>query len=63
MECGVLLRIVDVMNLILILSHPFNTQGREPCLCYFIENNFKVGLYSDIYRPISVKLGILIENI
>ena len=26
------------------------------------EKNFNVGLYSDIYRPISFKLGMMIET-
>ena len=30
MECGILLRCFGVMNLVLILSHLFNIQGREP---------------------------------
>ena len=32
---GLLLRLVDVMNLILILSRPFSIQGSEPYLCDF----------------------------
>ena len=44
------------MDLILILSHPLNIQGRGPDLCDFVEENFNIGLYSDIYRPISFKL-------
>ena len=36
MEFSILLRFVSVMNLILILSHPFNIQGREPYLCDFV---------------------------
>ena len=35
MEFNILLRPVDVMNLILILSGPFNIQEREPYLCDF----------------------------
>ena len=42
-----LLRLVSVANLILILSHPFIIQGREPCLCDFVKINFNIGLYSD----------------
>ena len=33
---GILLTSAIAMNLILILSHPFNVQGREPCLCDFV---------------------------
>ena len=29
------LRLVGVMNLILIVSHSFNIQGRDSCLCDF----------------------------
>ena len=32
MEFGVLLRLVGVLNLIPILSRPFDIGGREPCL-------------------------------
>ena len=35
MKFGVLLILVGVMNLILILSLPFNIQGRKPYLCDF----------------------------
>ena len=41
-EFGILLRLVDVKNLILLLSRPVNIQGRK---CYLKSN---VGLYSDI---------------
>ena len=50
------------MNLILILFHPFSIQGREPSLNDFVKKttttNFSIGLYSDIYRQISLKLGV-----
>ena len=35
MECGTLLKLVDVMNLIFILSRPFSIQGRESYLSDF----------------------------
>ena len=35
MECGILLRLVDVMNSIHILCHAFDIQGRKPCTCDF----------------------------
>ena len=35
------------MNLILILSSPFNIQGREPYLYDFLKKN-DFGLYSDV---------------
>ena len=54
-EFGLLLRLVGVINLILILSQPFSIQGREPYFYDFVTKNFKAGLYSDIYRPISFK--------
>ena len=49
-EFGILLRLVDVMNLIIMLSCPFSIQGRE---LYYISiwfrlKNFNVCLYSDI---------------
>ena len=34
-------------------------KGENPT-CYFLLENFNVGLYSDIYRPISFKLGMVI---
>ena len=37
MEFGMLLRLVSLMILILILSHPFNIQGRKPYLCGFVK--------------------------
>ena len=40
MEFGILLRLVEVMNLILILACVFNIQGREPYLCDFIKKNW-----------------------
>ena len=62
-EFGMLLILVGVMNLILILSCPFNIQGREPNLYDFVKKkNFNVGLYSDIYRLISFKLCMLIKT-
>ena len=51
------------MNLILILFRPFNIQWRESVFCDFVkENNNKkyIGLYSDIYRVISFKLGVMV---
>ena len=36
MEFGILLRLVDVMNLILNLCHPFNIQGKETYWCDFV---------------------------
>ena len=37
MEFGILLRLVGVMNHILILSHPFNGQWREPNSYDFVQ--------------------------
>ena len=62
MEFGILLRCVRVINLMLILSHSFNTQGKEPYLCDFFKENVNLGLCSDIYRPIFFKLGTIIET-
>ena len=51
MEFGVLLRLVGAINL--ILSCPFDIQGREPDLCDVCFNkNQTLSLYSDIYRLI-----------
>ena len=51
MEFDVLFRLVSVMNGILIISHPFDKK-----------RNFNTGLYSDIYRQISFKLGMITEK-
>ena len=61
------------MNLMLIVSHPLNSQDRELCLCDFVNQNtqqqqnqktkqtkFNVGLYLDIYEAISFELGLVI---
>ena len=62
-EFAILLRLVGVMNLILILSHPFSIQGREPNSCDFIEKRKKINvfLYSDIYGSVSFRLGLMIK--
>ena len=57
-----LLKIVSVMNLILILSHLFNIQGREPYLCDFVQRTRTVPWYSDICGLISFKSGVIIET-
>ena len=62
MEFDIPLRLVDVVILILILFRPLCMQGREPYSCQFIKKIFNIGLYSDIYGPISVKLGMMIET-
>ena len=63
MECGMLLRLVDVMNFMLILSCLFSIQGREHYIYYFIKKNyFNISLYSDIYRPISFKHRTIIKT-
>ena len=67
-QCGLLLSLADVMNLILILSSPLNMQGREAYLCNFVEKKtnkkaFNVGLDSDILRPISFRFGTVIGTI
>ena len=54
------------MNFILVLFRPFSIQGRERLLCDFVRKKDKpirVGLYSNIYRPISFKLSIMIKII
>ena len=40
---------------------PFSIQGREPYLCHFVNSKKKISLYSDIYKPASFKLGMMIE--
>ena len=42
-----------------ILSHLVNIEGREPYLCDFIKKE-QIALYSDICRPISFKLDMMI---
>ena len=54
MEFGILLRLVGMMNLILILSHPFSIQK--------IELYFTIGLHLDIYRPVYFKLCMMTET-
>ena len=39
MEFGALLILIDLMNLIHILSNPMNIQGREPTCIILSENN------------------------
>ena len=51
-----------VMNLIFILCCPFDVQGREPYLCDFVKKDINDCLYSDIYRPVSFNLGLMIET-
>ena len=55
-----MLRIFGVMNVIFILSCSFNIQGREHYLHDFVENNFNVGFYLNIDRPIPFKFGMMI---
>ena len=62
MELVTLFRLVGVMNLILLLSGPYNILAREPYLYNFINKNINIVLYSNIYRPISLKLGMMIET-
>ena len=51
-----------MINLIFILSHPFHIKLREPCLYDFVKKTFSVGLFSDIYRLLSFKFGMMIET-
>ena len=43
------LRLVDAMNLILILSPSLNIQWKEPYLYDFVKKKFSIGLCSEIY--------------
>ena len=54
-------KLVGVMNLILFLSCPFNIQGRGPYMISF-KKTFNIGLFSDIYRPFSLKLGMIMKT-
>ena len=47
------------MNFVLILSCPFSIQGKEPYLCDFIKI---LGLYLDIFKPISFKPNMMMET-
>ena len=60
MEVGILLRLDGVMNLILILSHLFSIQRREFYKSDFVKEKFNIGLYSDIYWPVSFKIGMML---
>ena len=62
MSFGVPLRLVGVINLMLIWSCKLNVQGREPYLYDFVKQNFNIGLHSDIYRPVSFKLSMMVET-
>ena len=60
MELGILLRLVDVMNLKFISFHPFNIQGREPYLCDFVEKTLTlvcIQTFADQFQ-----LGVMIET-
>ena len=60
---GILLRLVGMMNPILIWSHLFNIEGKEPNSLRFVSSNENknksVSLYSDISILISFKLGMM----
>ena len=60
-ECDILFRLADVMNIILISSCLYNIQDRKPYLCGVLFLNVIFGLYSDIYNSISFKLSMMIE--
>ena len=61
-ESGLLSSLVSVANLMFILFRSFNILGREPDLRDLIKNNINIGLYSDIYGPISFKLGLIVRS-
>ena len=59
MEFGILLRLVGVMNCKLI----FMRYSKErTLLMWFCQQDLNSGLNSHIYRPISFKLGLMIET-
>ena len=37
-------------------------KGENPTYMILLEQNFNISLYSDIYKPISFKLGVMIET-
>ena len=53
-----MLRHVSVMNLMLILFRPL-FKGENSTSVILLKQTFKIGLYSDMYRPISFKLGMI----
>ena len=59
MEFGLLLRLADVMNLILISFHPFSIQGREPYFHGFIEKNQNWLVFRHLL--FSFKLDMVVE--
>ena len=69
---SVSLTLAGVMNLILVLSHPFHIQGTETYLCISLKTatttttkqkqQFNVGWYSDIFKPTSFKLSVMTET-
>ena len=61
MEFVVVVRLVGVMNLVCILPCPFSIQGREPYLHNFLGKRIVTGLYSDIFRLVSFKVGMILE--
>ena len=60
MKLNILLRLVGLTNLILILAHLIDIQGREPYLCDFMnkKNNSNAGFHSEIYQLMSVQLDV-----
>ena len=50
-----------MMKIILILSHPFNIQGREPFLCDFIKKRITLACIQS--GLISFKLGLMIRTV
>ena len=50
-EFGILLGLIGVMNLIVSLCCPSDVQGRDSPSCDFVEENFNVDIYSNIYKP------------
>ena len=71
-EFRVVLRFVSPMNLMLILCYLISTEGREPFWCDFAKTTtttakqtkqtYDVTSCSDIYRPISFNVGLIIET-
>ena len=59
MEFGMLFRLVNLMDLMLILSHSMPTQGRK---IPFGDNSSISGLLLHIYRPISFKHRMMIDT-
>ena len=54
MVCGMLLRLANLMNLMLMLSQPISAQKQEPLLCDFVKITSMLACietFTDQYHP------------